>query len=257
MTTAASAQVQSGNDLTLTTETASLSGTHAANNKFTVAANTLTHDGKSNARTVYLNAPDNIANNGTLVADSLNLTSQRITNSGLMQGNAALNLHTGELTNLSGGSLYSIAALTLDIPSLTNRGLITTDGNLRLGGSSLVNAGEINGISMQNDYATVTNDAAGRLLAENALSISGQHLDNAGLLAANSMMLSSRSVNNRGNMLSVGALNLTSQTFNNAGLLQGDTLTLQTNEWVNSGNALGESGVTATVHDLFSSQGKC
>lgn len=256
VTTAASAQVQSGNDLTLTTETASLSGTHAANNQFTVAANTLTHDGKSNARTVYLNAPDTIANNGTLVADSLNLTSQRITNSGLMQGNAALNLQTGELTNLSGGSLYSIAALTLDIPSLTNRGLITTDGNLRLGGSSLVNAGEINGISMQIDYATVTNDAAGRLLAGNALSISGQHLDNAGLLAANSMKLNSQSVDNRGNMLSVGALNFTSQTFNNAGLLQGDTLTLQTNEWVNSGNALGESGVTATVHDLFSSQGQ-
>jgi filamentous hemagglutinin len=255
ITSGSDAQIQSGQDLTLTAQTATLNGTHAAKNNFSVTANTLSHNGKANARTITLNAPDNLSNNGTLVADNLSLTSQHVSNGGLMQGNAALDLHTAKLDNLAGGSLYSVAALMLDIPALTNHGLITTDGDLQLNGSALVNGGEINGVNLRSEYATVNNEATGRLLADNALTMNGQRTDNAGLMAADSLALNSAEVNNGGKVLAVGELKLHNQTLDNGGLLQGNTLNIQANEWQNGGNALGEVGVTAAIRDGFTNQG--
>ncbi|RKR54241.1 filamentous hemagglutinin [Yokenella regensburgei] len=255
ITSGSDAQIQSGQDLTLTAQTATLNGTHAAKNNFSVTANTLSHNGKANARTITLSAPDDLSNNGTLVADNLSLTSQHVSNGGLMQGNAALDLHTAKLDNLAGGSLYSVAALTLDIPALTNHGLITTDGDLQLNGSALVNGGEINGVNLRSEYATVNNEATGRLLADNALTMNGQRTDNAGLMAADSLALNSAEVNNGGKVLAVGELKLHNQTLDNGGLLQGNTLNIQANEWQNGGNALGEAGVTAAIRDGFTNQG--
>ncbi|WP_374258620.1 hemagglutinin repeat-containing protein [Yokenella regensburgei] len=255
ITSGSDAQIQSGQDLTLTAQTATLNGTHAAKNNFSVTANTLSHNGKANARTITLSAPDDLSNNGTLVADNLSLTSQHVSNGGLMQGNAALDLHTAKLDNLAGGSLYSMAALTLDIPALTNHGLITTDGDLQLNGSALVNGGEINGVNLRSEYATVNNEATGRLLADNTLTMNGQRTDNAGLMAADSLALNSAEVNNGGKVLAVGELKLHNQTLDNGGLLQGNTLNIQANEWQNGGNALGEAGVTAAIRDGFTNQG--
>ena len=255
ISTATDAQVQSGKNIALQAETVSLNGTHAAKNDLTVTANMLTHNGKSSATQVNLNAAKNITQNGTLVADSLSLDSQHIANGGLLQGNAALTLHTDNLQNLSGGSIYSLTALTLDIPYLTNQGLITTDGHLHLIGNQLINSGEINGIDVQSDYVMLKNEAKGRLLADSSLFVNGQQTDNVGLMAADALVLNSLEVNNSGNVLSVGELSLRNQTLNNTGLLQGDTLNMKANEWQNSGNTLGEVGVTAEIRDTFTNQG--
>lgn len=134
--------------------------------------------------------------------------------------------------------------------------MITTDGSLHLNGRQLVNGGEINGVNLQSEYATIKNEAAGRLLADTSLSVHGQQTDNLGLMAADTLALNSQDVNNDGNVLSVGELSLKNQTLHNTGLLQGGTLNLEANTWQNSGNALGETGVTATVHDAFTNQGK-
>lgn len=239
-----SAQQSVDNHGELLAETLSLSGT------------TLTHSGSASAQRISIIAPERLASSGSLIADALTLQSQHVVNSGLMQGNTVLNLHTDRLENLSDGSLYSKAPLALDIPGLTNLGLITTDGSLHLSGNELVNSGEINGVNLQSDYATVKNEATGRLLAGTSLSVNGQQTDNLGLMAADSLALNSQDVNNDGNVLSVGELSLKNQTLHNTGLLQGDMLNLEANTWQNIGNALGEAGVAVTVHDAFTNQGK-
>ncbi|MBJ9157110.1 hemagglutinin repeat-containing protein [Citrobacter sp. FDAARGOS_156] len=216
---------------------------------------TLTHSGSASAERISIIAPELFTSSGSLVAETLALHSQHVVNSGLMQGNAAMDLQIDTLDNLSGGSLYARRSLALDIPYLTNHGLITTDGSLHLNGRQLVNGGEINGVDLQSEYATVKNETAGRLLADTSLSVNGQKTDNLGLMAADTLVLNSRDVNNDGNVLSVGELILKNQTLHNAGLLQGSTLNLEANTWQNSGNALGETGVTATVHDVFTNQG--
>lgn len=222
----------------------------------TLSAATLTHSGSASAERISIIAPELLTSSGSLIADTLTLHSQHVVNSGLMQGNAAMDLQIDKLDNLSGGSLYARHSLALDIPYLTNHGLITTDGSLHLKGRQLVNGGEINGVNLQSEYATVKNEAAGRLLADTSLSVNGQQTDNLGLMAADTLALNSQDVKNDGNMLSVGELSLKSQTLHNTGLLQGGTLNLEANTWQNSGNALGETGVTATVHDAFTNQGK-
>lgn len=220
-----------------------------------LSAATLTHSGSASAERISIIAPELFTSSGSLVAETLALHSQHVVNSGLMQGNAAMDLQIDTLDNLSGGSLYARRSLALDIPYLTNHGLITTDGSLHLNGRQLVNGGEINGVDLQSEYATVKNETAGRLLADTSLSVNGQKTDNLGLMAADTLVLNSRDVNNDGNVLSVGELSLKNQTLHNAGLLQGSTLNLEANTWQNSGNALGETGVTATVHDVFTNQG--
>ena len=222
----------------------------------TLSAATLTHSGSASAERISIIAPELLTSSGSLIADTLTLHSQHVVNSGLMQGNAAMDLQIDKLDNLSGGSLYARHSLALDIPYLTNHGLITTDGSLHLNGRQLVNGGEINGVNLQSEYATVKNEAAGRLLADTSLSVNGQQTDNLGLMAADTLVLNSQDVKNDGNVLSVGELSLKSQTLHNTGLLQGGTLNLEANTWQNSGNALGETGVTATVHDAFTNQGK-
>ncbi|ARC41295.1 filamentous hemagglutinin N-terminal domain-containing protein [Citrobacter braakii] len=222
----------------------------------TLSAATLTHSGSASAERISIIAPELLTSSGSLIADTLTLHSQHVVNSGLMQGNAAMDLQIDKLDNLSGGSLYARHSLALDIPYLTNHGLITTDGSLHLKGRQLVNGGEINGVNLQSEYATVKNEAAGRLLADTSLSVNGQQTDNLGLMAADTLELNSQDVKNDGNVLSVGELSLKSQTLHNTGLLQGGTLNLEANTWQNSGNALGETGVTATVHDAFTNQGK-
>ncbi|MES3466510.1 hemagglutinin repeat-containing protein [Citrobacter europaeus] len=222
----------------------------------TLSAATLTHSGSASAERISIIAPELLTSSGSLIADTLTLHSQHVVNIGLIQGNAAMDLQIDKLDNLSGGSLYARHSLALDIPYLTNHGLITTDGSLHLNGRQLVNGGEINGVNLQSEYATVKNEAAGRLLADTSLSVNGQQTDNLGLMAADTLALNSQDVKNDGNVLSVGELSLKSQTLHNTGLLQGGTLNLEANTWQNSGNALGETGVTATVHDAFTNQGK-
>ncbi|EOG8149743.1 hemagglutinin repeat-containing protein [Citrobacter werkmanii] len=222
----------------------------------TLSAATLTHNGSASAERISIIAPELLTSGGSLIADTLTLHSQHIVNSGLMQGNAAMDLQIDKLDNLSGGTLYARHSLALDIPYLTNHGLITSDGSLHLHGRQLVNGGEINGVNLQSEYATVKNEAAGRLLADTSLSVNGQQTDNLGLMAAEMLALNSQDVKNDGNVLSVGELSLKNQTLHNTGLLQGGTLNLEANTWQNSGNALGETGVTATVHDAFANQGK-
>lgn len=312
LNTRADAHLQSGQDLTLQAQNVTLNGIQAAKGALNVTAQTLDHDGQSTAKTltfsategittggeftadsislhgqrithsgiakaknITFTAPEFITSSGTLVADGLSLDGQRITNSGLLQANTQFNLHADALDNLASGALYSVRDLTLDLPELTNQGLITTDGNLWLKGNALTNAGEINGVNLRLDNASLANQTAGRLLADDQLNVTGTALANDGQMAANTLQLTADSLQNHGVMqgdkaltlnaaeihnsgalLSDGTLDLRGASFENAGELSATdllfTLTRQMNNRAD-GKIIAKKGLTLTAPELLNS----
>ncbi|MCM7590321.1 hemagglutinin repeat-containing protein [Enterobacter chuandaensis] len=276
------AHLQSGQALTLQAQNATLNGTQAAKGALSVTAGTLMHAGKSTANTLSFNATndltssgelsagtlslsgenilhsgvakadrmtltaaDLITTRGSLVADSLSLDGASVENGGLLQGTTLLNLKTGSLANLAGGSIYSAQDLTLNIPVLANSGLITTDGTLRVTGDTLTNQGEINGVNLSSDYLNLTN--SGRLLADEQVTLNGTTLVNAGHIAASDLHVTANSLQNQGTVQGEDTLTLGVADISNRGALRSSgTLTLSGDTLANSG----ELSATALLLNL-------
>ncbi|WP_242389825.1 hemagglutinin repeat-containing protein [Kosakonia cowanii] len=270
------AQLQSGGDMTLDADSVTLNGTQAVKGALAAKANSLSHGGKSSAAGINLNVQNTLANSGTLVADTLAMNGGQIRNSGLLQGTRVLDLQAGKLDNLSGGTIYSTQGFTFAIPELTNSGLITTDGDLHIGGNTLVNDGEINGVSLSSDYRNLTNAASGRLLADKNLTFNSANIVNDGLVSADTGSVTAQSLENRGELTATSLLlTLTRQAINhdngriigesgltlsaptllNQGLMAGNTLTLKQGDITNSGTLQGTNGLTATGTSLTNEQG--
>ncbi|EOW2402474.1 hemagglutinin repeat-containing protein [Cronobacter turicensis] len=293
VTTQQDAQLQSGRDLAITAHDATLDGTHAAKGALNITAQRLSHGGKSDSVATTFQGDESLNNSGTLTGDALTLRGKQITNRGLLKGSGALNLSTdrldnlaggtlysparlnlaiptltnqgqittdGDLTlrgaqltnggllqshraldmayesfdNLSGGTLYSARDLHLAIPTLTNQGLISTDGDLSLRGQSLVNSGEINGVNLSGDMASLNN--TGRLLADNALTLKADTLSSGGTLAAEQVTIAADQLQNQGLVQGNRALNVTAGDTDNQGALRtGGTLALDGGTLTNGG----------------------
>ncbi|WP_262790076.1 contact-dependent inhibition toxin CdiA [Enterobacter quasiroggenkampii] len=284
LTTGQDAHLQSGQALTLQAQNAALNGTQAAKGALSMTAGTIAHAGKSTGNALSFNAtgdltsggeltasaitlsgqnilqsgvakadrmtltaPDRITNSGTLVAGTLALDAASVENSGLLQGTTLLGLKTGLLTNLTGGSVYSTQDLTLNVPVLSNSGLITTDGTLRLRGDTLTNQGEINGVSLSSDYLSLTNTDTGRLLADDRLTLNGTAFANAGNIAASYLHITANSLQNQGSVEGDSALTLGVADLTNRGALRSSgTLTLGGDTLANSG----ELSATALLLNL-------
>ncbi|EHF8233662.1 hemagglutinin repeat-containing protein [Enterobacter roggenkampii] len=284
LTTGRDAHLQSGQGLTLQAQNAALNGTQAAKGALSVTAGTIAHAGKSTGNALSFNAtgdltsggeltasaialsgqnilqsgvakadrmtltaPDRITSSGTLVAGTLALDAASVENSGLLQGTTLLGLKTGSLTNLAGGSVYSTQDLTLNLPVLSNSGLITTDGTLRLRGDTLTNQGEINGVSLSSDYLSLTNTDTGRLLADDRLTLNGTAFANAGNIAASDLHITADSLQNQGTVEGDSALTLGVADLTNRGALRSSgTLTLGGDTLANSG----ELSATALLLNL-------
>ncbi|EOZ7527761.1 contact-dependent inhibition toxin CdiA [Enterobacter quasiroggenkampii] len=284
LTTGQDAHLQSGQGLTLQAQNAALNGTQAAKGALSVTAGTIAHAGKSTGNALSFNAtgdltsggeltasaialsgqnilqsgvakadrmtltaPERITNSGTLVAGTLALDAASVENSGLLQGTTLLGLKTGSLTNLAGGSVYSTQDLTLNVPVLSNSGLITTDGTLRLRGDTLTNQGEINGVSLSSDYLSLTNTDTGRLLADDRLTLNGTAFANAGNIAASDLHITANSLQNQGTVEGDSALTLGVADLTNRGVLRSSgTLTLGGETLANSG----ELSATALLLNL-------
>lgn len=284
LTTGQDAHLQSGQGLTLQAQNVALNGTQAAKGALSVTAGTLAHAGKSTGNALSFNAtgdltsggeltagtlslsgnnilhsgvakadrmtltaPGRITSSGTLVAGTLALDGASVENGGLLQGTTLLGLKTGSLTNLAGGSVYSTQDLTLNVPVLSNSGLITTDGTLRLRGDTLTNQGEINGVSLSSDYLSLTNTDTGRLLADDRLTVNGTAFANAGNIAASDLHITADSLQNQGTVGGDSALTLGVADLTNRGALRSSgTLTLGGDTLANSG----ELSATALLLNL-------
>ncbi|UOY70822.1 contact-dependent inhibition toxin CdiA [Enterobacter ludwigii] len=312
LTTGQDAHLQSGQGLTLQAQNAALNGTQAAKGALSVRAGAIAHTGKSTGDTLSFNAtgdltsggeltasaitlsgqnilqsgvakadrmtltaPGRITSSGSLVAGSLALDAASVENSGLLQGTTLLGLNTGSLTNLAGGSVYSAQDLTLNVPTLANSGLITTDGALRIKGDTLTNQGEINGVSLSSEYLSLTNTDTGRLLADDRLTLNGTAFANAGNIAASDLHITAdilqnqgtvegdlaltlgvADLTNRGALRSSGTLTLGGETLTNSGELSATALLLNLTRQASNdadGRVIARDGLTLTTASLTNS----
>ncbi|MRT12483.1 filamentous hemagglutinin N-terminal domain-containing protein [Enterobacteriaceae bacterium RIT711] len=176
---------------------------------------------------------NSIVNSGKLAANNLSVKTQNLDNNGLLQGNSTLQLKTPILINRSNGQLVSGGALTLALQSLNNAGMLQVNDLLTLTGNELNNSGDIAAKNMNLALSgPFINQAGGRLLAQNDATLNG-NLENAGLVAANDLLL-------HGDSLS------------NSGILQGNLLSLTLNDLTSTGSLIGVNGLTARVNgDMF------
>ncbi|EKY3246083.1 hemagglutinin repeat-containing protein [Cronobacter dublinensis] len=269
VTTQQGAQLQSGRDLSITARDATLNGTQAAKGALDMTAQRLSHGGKSDAAATRVTAEESLANSGTLLGDALTLRGKHITNSGLLQGDRALSLTADRLDNLNGGTLYSAASLSLDLPALTNQGLITTDGDLTLRGGHITNggllqsqhalevaAGQLDNLSGGTLYGadglrltlpTLSNQ--GLISTNGDLTLHGQDLANGGEINGVNVRGDLATLDNRGRLLADNAMTLSAATLNNDGTLAARQLTLTADRLHNLGLAQGDNALNVTAGD--------
>ncbi|RPE03238.1 filamentous hemagglutinin N-terminal domain-containing protein, partial [Candidatus Pantoea deserta] len=252
------------------------SGTILSDGQLTLIADTLNNAGTLQGQQLAVSATDalnsgkvlslgdasitaeSLNNSGNILAQqALQLSSQETDNNGLIQGTRALSVTGSRLTNLANGTVSSENSFGLNLPELSNLGLITSGAGLILDGASLTNAGEINAADITANNTSLTNQQGALLLADNALTFNTAQLANAGQMAASQLSIASGAVNNSGTLqgkqallaageqltnsgtlLSGGQLKLEADRLANSGLMQGQQLNLTAGDWQNSGNAL-------------------
>ncbi|WP_407220032.1 contact-dependent inhibition toxin CdiA [Enterobacter sp. CPE_E1214] len=277
LTNLAGGSVYSTQDLTLNVPVLANSGLISTDGALRIKGDTLTNQGEING--ISLSSDYHSLTNtdtGRLLADDrLTLNGTAFANAGNI---AASDLHITADSLQNQGTVEGDSALTLGVTDLTNRGALRSSGTLTLGGETLANSGELSAtVLLLNLTRQASNDADGRAIARDGLTLTAASLTNSGLMAGTNAQFNSASVTNGGTLqgthsltatgaqlsnqhagmlLSGGALDLHHTTLNNAGLLQGNTLNLATGEWINTGNALGETGVTAAVTGTLTNSGK-
>lgn len=277
LTNLAGGSVYSTQDLTLNVPVLANSGLITTDGTLRMKGDTLTNQGEINGVSLsseYLSLTN--ADTGRLLADDrLTLNGTAFANAGNI---AASDLHITADSLQNQGTVGGDSALTLGVADLTNRGALRSSGTLTLNGDTLANSGELSATALLlNLTRQASNDAGGRVIARDGLTLTAASLTNSGLMAGTDAQFNSASLTNGGTLqgthsltatgaqlsnqqagmlLSGGALDLHHTTLNNAGLLQGNTLNLATGEWNNTGNALGEAGVTAAVTGTLTSSGK-
>ena len=234
--TSAASQIQ-GKHLHIAAKQVDLKGTQAAKSALTVrASEKLTHSGKSSADTLSLQAPQ-LSNSGVAIASRLTTQSQSLTNNGLLQGEAQLSVTSQTLNNQQDGTLYSAANLTLAIPDIRNRGLITSDHALTLASTTLINPGAIIADTLTVKTVTLSDD--GLLQGNQALTLTGDSLAQGAT----------------GRWLTAGDMSLTATTLNAAGAIQAQQLRINTQDWRQSGSLLATGNLDATVSGALLNDG--
>ncbi|WP_032982349.1 ShlA/HecA/FhaA protein, partial [Cronobacter malonaticus] len=188
----------------------------------------LTNDGQMVSRgDAALNA-DSLTGSGRIVADTLTLQANRLTNNGLWQGTKGLTATGDTLTTganartLSGGDL-SLNAGTLNTGGTLQGQLVNVDADNWTHGGTLISLGNLGAQTR----GTLTN--------------------NGSLLSQGSATVTANELANNGSLLSQGALTLDGQRLTNRGALQGDTLTAYQNQINNQGTVTGVQGLTLTA----------
>ncbi|MFV8847586.1 hemagglutinin repeat-containing protein [Serratia fonticola] len=219
-----------------------------------------------------------ILNQGTLAADKVVLTAPQLTNSGLLQGNSHLQLAIPNISNLASGKLVSGGALELALDQLDNAGLLQVNDDLSLTGQQFTNQGSIlaNNLNL-NVQGGLVNQQGGQLVARENATFRSQSVNNAGVLAGNTLAVDSGTVTHSGIMQGNAGLTLNSTELNvlagaqllsggelavnggavtNAGSWQGNSLTFGVDSLDNSGSINAVAGLTGTVLNTLQNSGQ-
>ncbi|MEX2942554.1 hemagglutinin repeat-containing protein [Serratia fonticola] len=219
-----------------------------------------------------------ILNQGTLAADKVVLTAPQLTNSGLLQGNSHLQLAIPTISNLASGKLVSGGALELALDQLDNAGLLQVNDDLSLTGQQFTNQGSIlaNNLNL-NVQGGLVNQQGGQLVARENATFRSQSVNNAGVLAGNTLAVDSGTVTHSGIMQGNAGLTLNSTELNvlagaqllsggelavnggavtNAGSWQGNSLTFGVDSLDNRGSINAVAGLTGTVANTLQNSGQ-
>jgi filamentous hemagglutinin len=219
-----------------------------------------------------------ILNQGTLAADKVVLTAPQLTNSGLLQGNSHLQLAIPNISNLASGKLVSGGALELALDQLDNAGLLQVNDDLSLTGQQFTNQGSILANNLNLDVqGALVNQQGGQLVARENATFRSQSVNNAGVLAGNTLAVDSGNVTHSGIMQGNAGLTLNSTTLNvladaqllsggelainggavtNAGFWQGHNLTFGVDSLDNTGSINAVSSLTGTVANTMQNSGQ-
>ncbi|WP_368350122.1 hemagglutinin repeat-containing protein [Pectobacterium peruviense] len=212
-----------------------------------------------------------VINDGEVQADRLTFEAQELSNRGRIQGDRELavmldsNNPAGRLTNL--GTLMSGGDNQLQASLFDNQGTISSVGKMDVQSADIRNAGNLiadGALSLSGDY-----QGAGLLHTADTLTLHGNQLNNNGRWESRALALNGGALNNQGTLvgergitlelregltvgdtgklLTNGALQAQAGMVVNDGFWQGNTLTLTADNVENAGQLLGLSALSLTA----------
>ncbi|WP_436859264.1 hemagglutinin repeat-containing protein [Citrobacter tructae] len=166
-----------------------------------------------------------LLNAGSIAGDALTLNADRLTSSGLLQGDTTLSL-TGGILDLLAGSR------TL------------TGGALSLSGTTLTTAGQVQGQNAGINARDWQNSGSGLATGSLSASLSGSFSNTGELMSQGNTTLNAATTDNRGSLLSAGDLSLSGNSLDNSGTVQGNHVTVRQDSITNSGTLTGVAALT-------------
>lgn len=166
-----------------------------------------------------------LSNAGSIAGDTLTLTADRFTSSGLLQGDTTLSL-TGGILDLLAGSR------TL------------TGGDLTLSGTTLTTAGQTQGQNVSVNVRDWQNSGSGLATSNLTASAAGMLSNTGDLMSQGDITLNAATTDNRGSLLSAGDLSLSGHSLDNRGTVQGNHVTVRQDSITNSGTLTGVAALT-------------
>lgn len=243
---------------------ATLSG-KALNNQGLISAKTLdvkgdslTNNGEiSGVNSLALTLNGNLQQQGKmLTGGALNVKAKDINNSGQLQG-AATQLNANTLTN--SGRIQGDSGLTLTLlNSLTNQanGVILSQNALNLTAPVLTNDGTLQGNGKTTLNAATQARNNGKMLSGGDLTLSSADYSGSGWLQATNLVLNVAKLASTGTAIAANQATLTGSTLTNGGTFQAAMLDVNYQTQTNSGTLLGSQSLTLKGNSLNNANGK-
>ncbi|WP_210475919.1 hemagglutinin repeat-containing protein [Pantoea ananatis] len=222
--------------LALTADNWQNSGNALSAGDATLKAKTLTNSGKILGQQSVDLQGNTTDNSGWLLAKVLAFQGDLI-NSGLIQGDTALTLKGGSLSNQATGQLQTAGNADITASSLDNQGHLQGD-NLAVTAQRWQNSGSAQ--ATKNITASVAGELnnGGTLTAQQAMNLQAGNVTNAGTLAADQLTIQAPQLSNAGLLQGNSALAITSAQIANLAngrLVSGSGLSLAPVQLVNDG----------------------
>ncbi len=222
--------------LALTADNWQNSGNALSAGNATLKAKTLTNSGKILGQQSVDLQGNTTDNSGWLLAKVLAFQGDLI-NSGLIQGDTALTLKGGSLSNQAAGQLQTAGSADITASSLDNQGQLQGD-NLAVTAQRWQNSGSAQ--ATKNITASVAGELnnGGTLTAQQAMNLQAGNVTNAGTLAADQLTIQAPQLSNAGLLQGNSALAITSAQIANLAngrLVSGSGLSLAPVQLVNDG----------------------
>ncbi|MDI6536888.1 hemagglutinin repeat-containing protein [Pantoea ananatis] len=222
--------------LALTADNWQNSGNALSAGNATLKAKTLTNSGKILGQQSVDLQGNTTDNSGWLLAKVLAFQGDLI-NSGLIQGDTALTLKGGSLSNQATGQLQTAGNADITASSLDNQGHLQGD-NLAVTAQRWQNSGSAQ--ATKNITASVAGELnnGGTLTAQQAMNLQAGNVTNAGTLAADQLTIQAPQLSNAGLLQGNSALAITSAQIANLAngrLVSGSGLSLAPVQLVNDG----------------------